>query len=192
MLSIRWLCSVTHGPGPSLHPLHSPPCPWRIAFWVLNYHVTLLPPIILLEEKKNSVCAVWKGTRLGEDACWPAGNRFPNSVSTWGCFKLFFVQGSCLVGGVKTARDHKPLRVRTVVCIMLYLFRPLLWRLCFGCRPVQCLERVNKMGQVSSCCRKAWRWIIVRNFLLDLLYSLGAYIMRVLFSLCIFFCYLLY
>jgi hypothetical protein len=40
---------------------------------------------------------------------------------------------------------------------LLYLFRPLSWRSCFGWRLVECLEWVNKMGQVSSCCCKAWR-----------------------------------
>jgi hypothetical protein len=85
-----------HGFQPSLHPLYSPPCPWCITLWLLNYHVTFLPPIALLEEKRNLVCAVWKGTRLGKDACWPVRSRFPNLVLTWGCFKFFFVQGSLL------------------------------------------------------------------------------------------------
>jgi hypothetical protein len=79
-----------HGLRPSLHP---PTFLLSLTYYPLiapNYHVTLLPPMVVLEERKILICAVWKSTRLGLDACWPAGNWFPNSVSTWGLFYILF------------------------------------------------------------------------------------------------------
>jgi hypothetical protein len=40
------------------------------------------------KKRKFCLCTL-KGTCLGKDTCWPAGNRFPNSVLTCGCFKFF-------------------------------------------------------------------------------------------------------
>jgi hypothetical protein len=60
------------------------PRPCRCTLWLVNYHLTFLPLMPVLEELSSLVWAVWKSARLGLDACWPAGNQFPNSVSTWG------------------------------------------------------------------------------------------------------------
>jgi hypothetical protein len=67
----------------------------------------------LARKEKLTLCSL-KGYPLGKGRLLASGYRFPNSVSTWVCFKFFFVQGSSLVGGVRTARVRKLFGIRTV------------------------------------------------------------------------------
>jgi hypothetical protein len=100
ILIIRWLCSVTSWP-PAIpaSPLFSP-CPWRITLWLLNYHVTHLPPMVVLEEyplRTGRLLASGEPiSKFGFDLGfvlnsfsykvrrWLAGSRLPAIASRWG------------------------------------------------------------------------------------------------------------
>jgi hypothetical protein len=76
------------------HPSIPSTFPLSLTYYPLiapNYHMTLLPLMAGLEERKILVCAVWKSTRLGLDACWPAGTDFQIRFQPGVCFKFFFV-----------------------------------------------------------------------------------------------------
>jgi hypothetical protein len=113
ILIIRWLCSVTSLlPAIPASPLFTP----SLTYYPLIAQLSRDPPRSyppLGRKEKFSLCSL-KGYPLGKGRLLASGNRFPNSVSTWDYFKFSFIQGSLLVGGVKTARDRKPLGVRMV------------------------------------------------------------------------------
>jgi hypothetical protein len=83
MLDTRWLHSVTSWPAPIPASLIFSPV-LDGAPWLVNYHLSSLPLVPVLEGNNSLGCAVEKGTCFRLDACWPAANRFPNSFPTCG------------------------------------------------------------------------------------------------------------
>jgi hypothetical protein len=126
----------THSCIPSISP-----CPWRCTLWLVNYHMTFLPLMPVLEEGNSLVCAVEKGTRLG----------FVNIL-----FRLRFVVGwrgqGCPRSQAIWGKNGCDTRTYFSVCIILSIS---LWPSSWVCVLLNAgwmpRKRVNKMGQVSIC-----------------------------------------